>query len=336
MLTNDIIGIVFLLLLIVIYIPQYHKICKNKSSQGLNAWFMFFGHTACWWSWSNTLIFYINGWWSCQGATNCSESFIGFGIVVVQWLLYFIMYIMYLKYLHEPHEFYYPRIKVTNKKMAIITFSASILLSVLKTTVDLLLLQKYNWHNPLNPTNSTNFIDSKPYLNSNMDSNTTTVYLLDPNDPTSNPTNNLTNTTNNNSVINPNPSDLMGWTAFAEVIILSFFLVHYIPQIYETYQQKTAGSISLITLAFMCPGTFVWTIYLALQGKIIDNNKQASNPIVWVPYLIVFIMQGVLLGMGLYYEREKKRKMYLLFDKATNIIDKEEDELLNTPETINW
>ncbi len=321
MLTNDIIGIVFLVLLIIIYIPQYHKIGSNKSSKGLNAWFMFFGHTACWWSWSNTLIFYINGWWSCQGATNCAESFIGFGIVVVQWLLYFIMYLMYLGYLNEPNELYYKRIKLTNKRMAIMTFSASILLCLVKTLVDLLLLQKYNWHNPINSTNNTtNFMDINSYLNSNNNNNIYTEYLIESNDP------------------NPVPLDIMGWTEFAEAVILGFFLVHYIPQIYETYQQKSTGSISLITLAFMCPGTFVWTVYLALQGQIIDNNKQASNPIVWVPYLIVFIMQGVLLGMGIYYERVKKRQMYLLFSDGPNLIDKEEDELLNDhrPETIHW
>jgi uncharacterized protein with PQ loop repeat len=244
---------------------------------------MFFGHTACFWTWSNTLIFYINGWWSCQGAVNCAESFLGFGIVVVQWLLYLIMYILYLIYLHEPNELYYERPALSNKFVARCTFLVSLILGLCKLTVDLILLQKYHWHDP------------------------------------------------------PPPSDLTGWTAFAEIVILVFFLVHYIPQIYETYQQKSTGSISLITLGFMCPGTFIWTIYLALQGEIIDNNKEASNPIVWVPYLIVFVMQGVLLTMGIYYERQKKRNLYLLYkDHHEGSIDSPFDPTPGQAETINW
>lgn len=279
--TNDVVGIVFLVLLIIIYIPQYHKICKNRSSQGLNAWFMFFGHTACFWTWSNTLIFYINGWWTCQGTAGCAESFLGFGIVVVQWLLYLIMYVMYLIFLYEPNELYYKRLGITNRRMASLTFTLSIVLSLAKLGGDLAFLSKYGWHDPIESSSA---------------------------------------------------PDLTGWTAFAEVVILTFFLIHYIPQIYETYQQKSAGSISLITLSFMCPGTFMWTIYLALQGQIIDNNQEASNPIVWVPYLIVFMMQGILLSMGVYYEKMKKRNLYRLY------LDNQSDDRLinNEPDTVYW
>lgn len=294
--TNDIIGVVFLLLLIIIYIPQYHKICKNRSSQGLNAWFMFFGHTAAFWTWSNTLIFYINGWWTCQGTAGCMESFIGVGIVVVQWLLYLIMYLLYLYFLHEPNELYYGsstrqlskclsncRSSLTNKFVARSTFTVSVILSLIKLTGDLVLLHKYEWHNP-----------------------------------------------------DPEPTDFTAWTAFAEVIILTFFLIHYIPQIYETYQQKSAGAISLITLAFMCPGTFMWTVYLALQGQIIDDNQQASDPIVWVPYLVVFVMQGVLLYMGLYYERKKRQNLYLLFKDTNQSSTGYLSDSQDPPETLAW
>jgi hypothetical protein len=62
----------------------------------------------------------------------------------------------------------------------------------------------------------------------------------------------------------------------------------------------------------MCPGSFIWTIFLASQSKI-TSNPNASQPQVWIPYLIVGIMQLVLLIMGIYYERmNKKRNDYLL------------------------
>jgi uncharacterized protein with PQ loop repeat len=102
------------------------------------------------------------------------------------------------------------------------------------------------------------------------------------------------------------------WSDILEVLITCLFLLHYIPQIWETNRLKDIGSISLVSLGIMCPGSFIWTIFLASQSKI-TSNPNASQPQVWIPYLIVGIMQLVLLIMGIYYERmNKKRYDYLL------------------------
>ena len=255
---NDIVGIIFIVSLIIIYIPQFHKIVKYKSSRGFNPWFMFFGHTRSFWTMSNTLVYYINGWWTCHGTKECGESFLGFGLVIVQWMLFFIMYIMYLKYLHDPNASYYKNYQVSHRQLAYLTFFLSILLGMMDLVINLVLLWYNNWHNPVKP------------------------------------------------------SSLTLSTSIFEILILVFFLVHYVPQIWTTYKLQDAGSISLLTLSLMCPGTFLWTIYLALQGKFVHMNADAGNPIVWVPYLVVGTMQGVLLGMGVYYERKKRKRLYLL------------------------
>lgn len=259
---NDAVGIIFMIGLTLIYIPQFLKLYRKKTSHGFNPWFMFLGHTAAFWTCCNTLVYYINSWWSCHGTTNCSESFLGFALVLLQWLLYFVMYLFYLKYLSDPQKPYYAsRPNLTRQRLIHYTFGASVLLCVLSLTVTLTLLSTHQWHDPTTTTN------------------------------------------------------LSIWTDGLEVLILIFFLIHYFPQIYETYTLQDAGSLSLITLGLMAPGTFLWTIFLAVQGSFVKNNQQVSSPLVWVPYLIVGTMQTILLMMGLYYERKKRRNLYLLLDQ---------------------
>jgi len=277
---NDVIGITFLIAVIVIYIPQFVKLYQKKTSHGFSPWFMFLGHTASFWTCANTLVYYINGWWDCHGTTNCSENFIGFALVVAQWILYFIMYIFYLLYLPDSKELYYPKYRkycrLTKRQFVNLTFTISIILSAAALIANLFLLNKYHWHDP-----------------------------------------------------SSGAPDLVASTSAIEILILIFFLIHYFPQIYETYRIKEAGSISLVTLALMCPGTFGWTLYLALQGKI-GPNSQAGNPMVWVPYLIVGLMQAVLLGMGVYYERQKRRNLYHL------LIDEDEVKNQQQVQVVVW
>lgn len=106
----------------------------------------------------------------------------------------------------------------------------------------------------------------------------------------------------------PPSVDLTSWASTQEIIILIFFLIHYLPQLYETYRIKRAGSISLISLGIMCPGSYLWTIFLAVQGYVLKNN-QAGNPMVWIPYLAISVMQTVLLVMGIYYEHRANKRI---------------------------
>jgi uncharacterized protein with PQ loop repeat len=258
---NDLLATMFTIALIIIYLPQLAKIRRTKSSVGISTWYMFLGHTAALLTAVNSLIFYINGWSECSGFINCVEEFVGYGLIVVQWILFFIMYVMFIIYLHRPDDLVKPALLnqgVSRSEFNRGLFGLSIVISLVALTITILSLYKNEWHYRIDDKNN----------------------------------------------------GLTVWSSILEIIILVFFLLHYIPQIYECWRIKSPGSISLITLGIMCPGTFAWTAYLALQGDF-TNNKDTSNPMVWIPYLIVGVMQGVLLGMGIYYDRKNKRMIQL-------------------------
>lgn len=257
---NDLLAVFFLLGLTVIYFPQFYKIIKKKTSIGFSVWFMFLGHTASFLSCLNALIFYINNWWTCHGSLNCTEKFLGFGLIIIQWLLYWMQYVLFVWYYpykqtdsliagEKPHR--------KRLKLQTITFIASHVIGLIYLGVTLGLLGHHGWRNA-------------------------------------------------------SSSDLRTWSTIMEVTISVMFLSHYIPQIWETYRLKKVGSLSLVTLALMTPGTFAWTVFLATQSSLVPNS-QGSDPSVWVPYLIVGAFQAVLLAIGIYYDRkEKKRDQYRL------------------------
>lgn len=271
--------------LLVIYIPQFWKIISMKTSFGFNQLFMFMGHTASFFSCLNSLIFYINNWWSCHGSLNCTESFFGFGLIVFQWLLFWVFYVLYILYHpRDRHDIVGKGCKT--RKMAFAFFIISHIMILIGLVVTLVLLGTAKWHE--------------------SDQN----------------------------------SRLMVWSGLLELVILFMFLGHYLPQLYETYQLKRVGSLSLVTLGMMCPGTFLWTIYLALQPNLANNGQDDSHQetigmfksqiMIWFPYLIVGIMQLVLLVIGIYYERRRKKlsKYYMVLniDEEDRIGDHTEEE----------
>lgn len=275
--------------LLVIYLPQFWKMISMKSSHGFNQLFMFMGHTASFLSCLNSLIYYINNWWNCHGSLECTESFFGFGLIVFQWLLFWVFYVLYIIY-HPQDRHDVVIINSSDsgcecghlfktRKIAICFFIASHIIIFLSTVCTLSILGVARWHE---------------------------------------------------SEQNP---ELMIWSGILELLILILFLGHYIPQIYETYQLEQVGSLSLITLGLMCPGTFVWTVYLAMQPGLTNNGQKESHPdatifnsqlMVWIPYLIVGIMQFILLVIGIYYERRRAKlnKYYVKLNISDdNLID---------------
>ena len=73
----------------------------------------------------------------------------------------------------------------------------------------------------------------------------------------------------------------------------------FLPQLIKTYRLKTAGSLSLISLAFQAPGSFIVFIY---------QNIILKTPFtIGFPYLISAILQTALLSLSYYYERLNKR-----------------------------
>lgn len=290
---NLLLTIFFTLGLLVIYMPQYWKMFRMKSSYGFHQLFMFLGHTASFLSCLNSLIYYINNWWNCHGSLGYTESFFGFGLIVFQWILFWVFYVMYI--LYHPQD--RPDVIVSGekcgcggifqtRKMATAFFIVSHLIMVFGLAMTLGLLGSAGWHE--SQTNG----------------------------------------------------GLMIWSGVLELTILVMFLAHYLPQIYETYRLKKVGSLSLVTLGMMCPGTFFWTAYLALQPNLVNNGEDDAHQVetglmksqvmVWLPYLIVGIMQFVLLVIGIYYERyQKKLNRYYLdlkFDDDSLLINNSNSE----------
>lgn len=282
---NLLFTIFFTLGLLVIYMPQYWKMFNMKSSYGFHQLFMFLGHMASYLSCLNSFIYYINNWWNCHGSLECTESFFGFGLIVFQWLLFWVFYAMFLLYHPQDRS----DIVVSSgcggifqtRRMAVAFFIMSHFMMVFSLGMTLGLLGKARWHE------------------------------------------------------NEQDAGLMVWSGILELTILVMFLAHYIPQIYETYRLKKVGSLSLVTLGMMCPGTFLWTAYLAFQPSLTNNGESNAHQVetglmksqvmVWLPYLIVGFMQFFLLIIGIYYERyQKKLNRYYLDLK----FDNEKDSLL--------
>ena len=253
---NDLFALGFLIGLLIIYVPQFYKINKKRTSLGFSVWFMFLGHTASFISCLNALVFYINNLWTCHGIRNCTEEFLGFGLIGIQWFLYWIQYLLFVKF--------YPKKKsrkLLGEDDPPLTFCQKLqtpkatliyshVIGVIFLCLTMGLLGHHHW-------------------------------------------------------INPSTDDLKVWVGVMEGTISIMFLAHYIPQIWETYKLKQVGSMSLITLALMTPGTFLWAIFLATQSFWIPE-AEGSSPLVWVPYLIVGAFQVGLLVMGIYYDRKNK------------------------------
>lgn len=96
---------------------------------------------------------------------------------------------------------------------------------------------------------------------------------------------------------------LVGWgywstavTRYAEFVSLVIFcttLLQLWPQIYRTWRQKTAGSISLLTQAIQCPGNLLVVIFQASAG---------NSWYVWMPFLNAGVQQLILCILIVWYD----------------------------------
>ena len=75
--------------------------------------------------------------------------------------------------------------------------------------------------------------------------------------------------------------------------------VQYIPQIYTTYHLKHVGSLSIPMMCIQTPGGFLFAGSLFAR---LGWGGWSS----WGIFLLTAIMQGILLGMAIYYELHAK------------------------------
>lgn len=91
--------------------------------------------------------------------------------------------------------------------------------------------------------------------------------------------------------------------AYANVLgILATVLasIQYFPQIYTTWRLKHVGSLSIPMMCIQTPGSFVWAGSLAAR---VGWEGWST----WGLYVVTGILQGIVLGLGIFYELRNRR-----------------------------
>lgn len=318
---QDYLAIGFTLGLTIIYAPQFYKMIKMKSSEGFHPWYVFLGYMASTISCINAVIYYWDDLASSVDWRPYIESISGFVLLVFQWLLFLIFYLIFVKYYKAStttnitgasEEINVPRSgaadwRITNSQEEDfftdepdlqVNDSNIIEVPQIYTAIRPIQLKKKGFA----------YIKDRLIL---LKDKLASVFAL--------------RTKKSNIILfilcqilgiilllitlliilverkyaTPQQQDDINrginiWSNILEITTLVMFCLHYLPQIWETVRLKKVGSLSLVTLGMMCPGTFLWTYFLA--------NQSDANLSIWLPYFSVGIMQAVLLAIGIYYE----------------------------------
>ncbi|KAF3767111.1 hypothetical protein M406DRAFT_254644, partial [Cryphonectria parasitica EP155] len=75
--------------------------------------------------------------------------------------------------------------------------------------------------------------------------------------------------------------------------------IQYFPQIYTTYKLKSLGSLSIPMMCVQTPGGYLWAASLAVR---LGWEGWSA----WILYVFISTLQGVVLGMGLYFKWKKR------------------------------
>jgi uncharacterized protein with PQ loop repeat len=92
----------------------------------------------------------------------------------------------------------------------------------------------------------------------------------------------------------PLNSHIRQWANFLGVLATLFAAVQYLPQIYTTYRIQSVESLSVPMMCIQTPGSFVFAASLAAR-----LGPQGWSA--WGLFILTGCMQGVLLGMSLWF-----------------------------------
>lgn len=90
------------------------------------------------------------------------------------------------------------------------------------------------------------------------------------------------------------PSQVVHLAQLFGLLSTAITFVEYIPQLVETYNLKSSGSLSLLMMLVQTPGGFIWTATLIM--------KPGSSWSSWLPYLVGACLQGSVLALVVYYD----------------------------------
>lgn len=98
------------------------------------------------------------------------------------------------------------------------------------------------------------------------------------------------------------PHSLQLWANILGIMATCLASIQYIPQIYTTWKLQHVYSLSIPMMLIQTPGSFVFATSLAVR-------LGASGWSAWGVYIVTGCLQGVLLGMGIYFwVRDRKEQ----------------------------
>lgn len=258
-------GIFLILGVVISFLPQYYKIIKTKSVEGISHWSLGLNNISCFCALfgSFMLDYYILN--DCYKDTFCGRNIVPFLQLILIWLCMLIYYILYIVYynrteteIYTTEGFLFMNYKFSKIKReayyvyGFFAFYITVFLGAVSLTSVVLIANWENW-------------EKHGILFGDM------LNIL-------------------------------------AAMITSFF---WIPQIYETWKKQDIGALSLATLVMQTPGSLLTFLFQVLISH--------SSWFIGAPYLISFILQTILLTMGIIFEYNKQKN-------NTNISALYEDE----------
>lgn len=102
-------------------------------------------------------------------------------------------------------------------------------------------------------------------------------------------------------IINKNPDALQSYANVLGILATVLASIQYLPQLYTTFKLKAVGSLSIPMMCIQTPGSFLWAGSLAARVGWVGWST-------WFVYVVTGILQGGVLGMGIFFEL-RNRKM---------------------------
>jgi len=92
-------GIFICVGIIITYLPQFHKIVSNKTSEGISHYFLLIGLSGACASLSNAFIFYSDIMFECNDFVDCSVKLLSFYQIGIQFMCFCVFYTLALTYI---------------------------------------------------------------------------------------------------------------------------------------------------------------------------------------------------------------------------------------------